>query len=121
MKLSTKNLASLLVLAVVASAVPGISSLPRSRQKKQSQFDRILQRHDRKGELRAALLGVEPHIFRSLQRKMPLEEVITRYGFSDTRHFRMALCGKLRDELRQRGWSARRIDRLVALKGARLS
>lgn len=121
MKLSTKSLASLLVLAAVASAMPGISSLSRHRHKKQSQFDRILQRHDRKGELRASLLGVEPHIFRSLQRKMPFEEIIVRYGFNDTRHFRLALCGKLRDELRLRGWSARRIDRLVAMKGARLS
>ena len=117
MKVSTKNLASLLVVSAVALVAPGITRLGNFRRP--SKFDRILQRHDRKGELRASLLGVEPHVFRSLQRKLPLEEIVKRHGFSDSRQFRLALCGKLKDELRQRGWSSRRIDKFVAVRSDR--
>lgn len=121
MRISTKTLASLLVVTAVAAAVPGISSkLPPGRNRKESQFDRILQRHDRKGEMRAEILGVDPHTFRSLRTSLPFQEIIKRYGFKDTRAFRVALLGKLKNELHQRGWSSRRIDQFVLSRKARV-
>ena len=119
MKLSTKTLCSLLVVTAVASAVPGISKVGRSR-KWESKFDRLLQRHDRKGELRAEVLGVNAPAFREMHKKLALAEIARRRGFVSERAFRLALLGKLKNELRQRGWSARRIERYMMARGGRI-
>lgn len=120
MKISTKTLASLTLVTAVAAAVPGISQLPRSKKRQESQFDRLLQRHDRKGELRSDVLGVDPLTFRAMQKNMPFTEIIAQRGFADTRAFRLALLGKLKNELRSRGWSAKRIERHVLLRSRRI-
>jgi len=121
MKISTKTLASLLIVTAVAAAVPGLSSkLPPGKRRRSSQFDRLLQRHDRKGELRAEILGLDPQVFRSMQRHMSFEEIARRRGFSSVRGFRLALLGKLKNELHKRGWSAKRIDHYVAVRSTRL-
>lgn len=113
MKLSTKTLTSLMLVTTVAAALPGASrALPRQSQK-QSKFDRILQHHDRKGELRADVLGTDPLTFRSQMRQANFATIIRRYGFRDERAFRLALLGKLKDELRTRGWSKQRVDSYV--------
>lgn len=121
MRISTKTLASLLLVTAVAAAVSGVSKLPPGRRRKESQFDRLLQRHDRKGELRAELLGLDPHTFRALRSKLTFEEIIKRRGFKDIRAFRLALLGKLKDELRRRGWSAHRIEHFVVSRSMRVS
>lgn len=123
MRLSTKTLASLLLVTAVAAAVPGISSKfpPGKSRKKESQFDRLLQRHDRKGELRADVLGVDAATFRSLRSRLSFDEITKRYGFKDTRAFRLALLGKLKNELRQRGWSSQKIERYVAVRRVRVN
>ena len=122
MRISTKTLASLLVVTAVAAAVPGISSkLPPGKNRRESQFDRILQRHDRKGELRAEILGMTPHSFRALRGRTSFEEIAKQRGFKDARAFRMALLGKLKNELHHRGWSSQRIDRFVLARKARVS
>jgi hypothetical protein len=118
MQISTKTLASLLVVTSVA-VMPGTTRRSRGWRKK-SRFDRLLQRHDRKGELRAELLGLSPQEFRDLQKEHSFEEVVRRHGFMNEQAFRMALLGKLREELRQRGWSAHRINTYVALRRERL-
>lgn len=118
MRLSTKTLCSLLVVTAVASAVPGISKVGRRRQ--ESKFDRLLQRHDRKGELRAEVLGMSPLEFRELQKKLSFADIARRRGFTGERAFRLALLGKLKNELRQRGWSSRRIERYVVARSARV-
>lgn len=122
MKISTKTLASLLLVTAVAAAVPGISSkLPPGKKRRESQFDRLLQRHDRKGELRAEILGIDPRTFRNLRGRMPFDEITKRHGFKDARAFRLALLGKLKNELRHRGWSAQRIERFVVSRSMRVS
>lgn len=118
MRLSTKTLCSLLVMTAVASAVPGISKVGRRRQ--ESKFDRLLQRHDRKGELRAEVLGLSPLEFREMQKKLSFADIARRRGFTGERTFRLALLGKLKNELRQRGWSSRRIERYVVARSARV-
>jgi hypothetical protein len=122
MKISTKTLTSLLLVTAVAATVPGISrKLPGSKRHTGSQFDRLLQHHDRKGELRAEILGIDPSVFKSLQKQQTLEEIAHRRGFKNIRSFRLALLGKLKGELRQRGWTANRIDRYVAVRSSRLN
>lgn len=119
MKLSTKTVASLLVVTSIAAAVPGISQLSVSKKRRESQFDKLLQRHDRKGEMRAEILGISPYEFKNMSKKKSFEQIISSRGMSK-RAFRMALLGYLRNELRQRGWSAARIDSYVHLRAARM-
>ena len=47
-----------MVVTAVASAMPGASQLGVPRQRRKSQFDKLLAVHDRKGELRAEILGI---------------------------------------------------------------
>jgi len=120
MRISTKTVASLLLVTAVATAIPGISQLPKSRRRQESQFDRILQRHDRKGELRAEILGLNPLVFRDMQRRMSFNDIARHRGFVSVRAFRLALLGKLKDELHHRGWTSRRIERYVTARSGRL-
>ena len=121
MRISTKTLASLLLVTAVAVAVPGIGKIPGAKRRRESQFDRLLQRHDRKGELRAEILGLNPLTFRDMQKRMSFEEIVKRHGFSNARTFRLALLGKLRNELRARGWTARKIDHYMLTRRGRMS
>jgi len=119
MRISTKVLASLLLVTAVMAAAPGIG-VKRQRRRQGTQFDRILQRHDRKGELRAEVLGIDAPTFRRLHKTLPFIEIVRRSGFASERAFRLALLGKLKGELRQRGWTTQRIDRYVIARSSRL-
>ena len=124
MKIATKTIASLLMITAVAAAVPGISmklSTGRRRAKYESRFDRLLQRHDRKCELRAAVLGMDVRTFRDLQKQYTFEQIIKQRGFKGSREFRIALMGMLKHELRSRGWSGKRIEHYMTIRSARLS
>lgn len=117
MKLTTKAIASLL-LATAAAVVPHVGRKPED---KQSQLDRSLQRHDRKGELRATILGMSPLEFREQHKKQVFEEIIRQRGFKNEAAFRLALFGKLRDELLHRGWSRQKIDRHMSDRNERMN
>ena len=119
MRISTKTLASLLLVTAVMSAAPGIGRRQNVQRRQETQFDRILQRHDRKGELRAEVLGVNTLAFREMHKKMTFAQIVRRSGFASERAFRLALLGKLKGELRQRGWTTQRIDRYVTVGGVR--
>lgn len=121
MRIATKTLASLFLVTAVAVTVPGISKLPGSKRRQESQFDRLLQRHDRKGEIRSEILGLNPLAFRDMLKKHSFEEILHKRGFANPRAFRLALLGKLRNELRQRGWTTRKIDHYVLSRRNRLS
>lgn len=121
MKLSTKTLASLMLVTTVAAAVPGASRLMSRGRYKESKFDRILQHHDRKGELRADVLGIDPMEFRDQMRKQSFEVMRKHHGFSSDRSFRLALLGKLRDELKSRGWTKQRMDHYVSTRSNRVA
>ncbi|HEU4715825.1 MAG TPA: hypothetical protein VFS14_03270 [Candidatus Saccharimonadales bacterium] len=118
MRISTKMLASLLLVTAVMAAAPGIGK--KSERRQETQFDRILQRHDRKGELRAEVLGISAPVFRELHKKLTFAEIVRRSGFASERAFRLALLGKLKSELRQRGWSSQRIERYVVARSSRI-
>ena len=101
-QLSTKSVGSLLVATAAT-----IGDAGRAGQK---HLDRVLRRHDRKGELRAAILGMDPLEFRSQQQRRTFDELIRLHGFRGYGEFLVALRGKLRAELLARGWSRQRID-----------
>lgn len=121
MKLTTKTVATLLVVSSIAAAVPGLSQIAVSKKRRESQFDALLQRHDRKGEIRANLLGMNAYEFRQKMRSRSLEQLIVESGIGSKRTFRLALVGMLRDELLQRGWSRARIDRYVMIRAVRMA
>jgi len=123
MRISTKTVASLLIITTVAAAVPGVSGkIPgRQRFRRESQFDRLLQRHDRKGELRAEILGMDAHTFRAQLKQVSLETIARQRGFKTVKEFRIALLGRLKDELHRRGWSFRRIERYMVQRSSRVS
>ncbi|HEY5695747.1 MAG TPA: hypothetical protein VIQ80_02840 [Candidatus Saccharimonadales bacterium] len=120
MRISTKTLASLLIFTAVAAATPRLGSKERVQAKRNAQFDRILQRHDRKGELRAEILGLHPLEFRDLQKRMSFAEIAHRKGFHSEQAFRTALYGKIKNELHNRGWTTRRIEQYVMARSGRL-
>lgn len=108
MKLSTKALASSLIAAAI-NALPG-----RKRpvaQREAARYERILQKHDRKGELRASVLGVTPQEFKRLQKAHSLGEIVHQFGFQDEQSFYIAVVGRIKAELRQRGWNNQRLYR----------
>lgn len=121
MKLPTKTVASLLVATAVAAAVPGLSQIAIPRKRRESLFDKLLSRHDRKGELRAEILGISPHEFKQLSRSQTFEEIIQSAGLYSKRDFRIALMGLLRNELLQRGWSRTRIESYVQMRAPRMA
>lgn len=121
MKLSTKTVAQLMVVTAVAAAVPGLSQIAIPRKRRESQFDKLLSAHDRKGELRATILGLSPHEFKQMSRTMKFEAIIQGCGFYSKRDFRIALLGYLRNELLSRGWSRARIDSYMLTRAPRLA
>ena len=121
MKLPTKTIASLLVVTTVSAAVPGLSQITIPKKRRESQFDKLLSRHDRKGELRAEILGLSPHEFKQMSKKMSFEKVIQACGLYNKRDFRLALAGYLRNELLQRGWSRTRINTYILARAPRMA
>lgn len=118
MKLSTKALLSSLVAA-------SVNCLPSRRQmitqREARRYERVLEKHDRKGELRASVLGIDSPEFREKERHQSLASIVRRYGFENEQAFYRALIGKIRDELHNRGWSIRRIEAYEMSRLARLA
>ncbi len=121
MKLSTKIVARLLVVTAVAAAVPGLSQITIPKKRRESQFDKLLATHDRKGELRAEILGISPHEFKQMSKTESFEQIIQSCGFYNKRDFRIALFGYLRNQLLQRGWSRTRIDTYILVRAPRMA
>ena len=121
MKMSTKTIASLMVVTAVASAIPGVSQLVVPRQRRKSQFDKLLAVHDRKGELRAEILGISALTFRQMSRTRSFAQLVRECGIGSTRAFRLALFGRLRDELLRRGWSRAKIDAYMTARAVRVA
>lgn len=106
MKLSTKSLSSALVAALVNST-SGKNHIASQRHERR--YERVLEKHDRKGELRASVLGLDELEFRKQGRRYPLSRIVSLYGFENERAFYRAVVGKIREELRIRGWTPQRI------------
>lgn len=114
-KIPTKTLLSLFVASAAATHTPTLGARSRPR-KRDERLERLLVKHDKKGELRAALLNVDPADLPALQKKHPLGELARQKGFADTNSFWRALHAKVRDELHARGWSYGRLQAKIAKK-----
>ncbi|OYW43496.1 hypothetical protein B7Z28_00810 [Candidatus Saccharibacteria bacterium 32-45-3] len=114
-KIPTKTLLSLLIASATIARQPtlGTETLANKRDER---LARLLQRHDRKGELRASLLNVDPADLTRLHKKYSLKELVHQHGFLDMKGFRYALHGKIKDELHTRGWSSGRIQARITKK-----
>ncbi len=124
MKIATKTLASILLIAMLslatvnlAGAVSG-NSIAKSNERK---LERIYKRHDRKLELRASVLGMSADELKEQLRTKSFETILNQHGFKSREAFNTALTGKLKDELKKRGWSDERIDKLMQKRLERVS
>lgn len=108
-QLSTKSIGSL--LTATATAIRDVG-----KRASQKHLDRVLQRHDRKGDIRASILGMSPPEFRDALRKHSFEELIRLHGFKSQHEFMVALRGRLLNELLHRGWSRNKINGYVEQK-----
>lgn len=122
MKIATKTLASIMLIAMLSlSAVNLAGAAPESKIAKSNErkLERIYKRHDRKMELRASVLGMNADELRDLLKDRPFDSILKANGFKDRASFNTALAGKLKDELHKRGWSDEKIDKLLQKRMAR--
>ena len=114
MKIGTKALASLMVVVMLTiSAVPVAALGDTSSMHVTKQLDRLQQYHDRKMELRASVLGMTPDDLRSQLKTKSFNQIMGEHGFASRQAYNLALLGKLKDELKRRGWDERKIQGLL--------
>lgn len=123
MKVATNTLATLVLIGIISLSpvnVAAIGTAAKSDKASIKRLERLYQRHDRKLEIRASVLGISPAELREQLKAKSLDVVVKKYGFRDRAAYYVALTGKLKDELRKRGWSERKLEVLVQKRLARL-
>lgn len=125
MKVTTKALATILIVAMLSLGNVTATSAVRPSSTTDKEGDRrlarIIKRHDRKLELRASVIGISTDQLKEELRTRDFEHVVKRYGFRSMRSFEAALTGKLKDELRRRGWSDHKINQVLSKRLDRLA
>lgn len=124
MKVATNTLATLVLIGIISLSPVNVAALGAVTQDDRAnikRLERLYQRHDRKLEIRASLLGISPAELRDQLKAKSLDVIVKKYGFRDRAAYYIALTGKLKDELRKRGWSERKLEVLVQKRLARLS
>lgn len=124
-KVATNTLATLVLISVMSLSSINVSALSHRNvlQDKQQlkRLERVYQHHDRKHELRASVLGISAEELREQLKQKPLDTIVKKHGFKNKLMFYTAVTGKLKDELRKRGWSERKLEEQVQKRLARLS
>ncbi len=125
MKIATKSLAVLLIVTMLtlSSASATMASTGRSRggmPKSIKKLQRLQNRHDKKMELRASVLGISPDELKQELKIHSFDQVLKHHGFKNRLAFQKAVVGKLKDELKRRGWSDRKINRFLQKRLHRL-
>lgn len=124
MKVTTKALASMLIMAALTlSSSAGVSASPNSPtdRRQDKRFAKLIGSHDRKMGLRASVLGMTGDELKEQLRLIPMSQLIRRHGFKTMKEYETALTGKLRDELHRRGWSDQKIDETIARRLERMT
>jgi len=122
MKIATKALVTMLAITVlVTSAVPVGAMSTAGSTAVTRQLDRLQQHHDRKLELRASLLGMTPEQLKDALKTKSFNQILKEHGFSSRQAYYNALFGKLKDELRTRGWSDSKIQAFINKRVERLN
>lgn len=122
MKIATKTLTSLLIITMITlSSASAVGAASDSTDKKgESRFQRLTHRHDRKMQLRASVLQISPKELRSESKTADFDQILKRHGFKTRSAFRKAVAGKLKDELKKRGFSDQKIQKVVNKRLQRL-
>ena len=118
MKIATKALKAILVATTLSlhKFSPDVARKKIIASVKQTH--RAQQYHDRKMLLRAAVLDVSPKTLKRELKTKTFRQVMKARGFSNNWSYLMALQGKVRDELQQRGFSPEKLNQLVIKKRA---
>ena len=121
MTIATKTLATIMLIAMLSLQATSLSALmPESNnlsQKRQvKQLERLYRKHDKKMELRASVLGISSDELRDRMKKEEFDHIAKKSGFKDRQAFHTALVGKLKDELRGRGWNDTKIQQFISNK-----
>jgi hypothetical protein len=124
-KITTNTLATLVLVSMMSLSSMDVSAVSRDKQVTENQLlrrlERVYQHHDRKHELRASVLGISSEELRAQLKARPLDTILKKHGFKNKLSFYTAVTGKLKDELRRRGWSERKIEEYVQKRLARLA
>lgn len=125
MKIATKTLTSLLIITVLtistSSLVGATSDMGRSVGKRaEHRLERITRHHDRKMELQASILGITPIELKEELKVNTFDQVLKKHGFKTREDFGIAMTGKLKDELKKRGVSEEKIQKILDKKLAKL-
>lgn len=123
-KIATQTLATLVIIGVMSMSAVNSATLGRARAvdpKQLKELEKVYAHHDRKFELRASVLGIDADMLREQLREKPLETIVKKYGFRDVMAFYTAVTGKLKAELRLRGWSEKRLETYVAKRLERVT
>ena len=122
MKIATKTLVSLLIVTALtlgSSSFAGATSGPGLRS--ESRIERVTRRHDRKLELHASILGISTDQLREELKTSDFDQVLKKHGFKTREDFRTAMAGKIKDELKNRGWSDEKIQKIINSRLARMN
>lgn len=119
MTIATKTLATIMLVAMLTLSATGVSALSMqdsttgNKHRDDKQLERLYKRHDRKMELRASVLGVSADELREKLKEQSFDQVIKQSGFKDRQSFYMAMIGKMKEELRARGWDDSKVQKFV--------
>lgn len=123
MKIATNTLVTIFViglLAMTAPTVSAMSSTSATADRSERRLERVYRHHDRKMELRASVVGISPDQLREELKTSSYDQVLKRHGFKDRHAFHTALLGKVKDELKNRGWSEKKITHYLQKRADRL-
>lgn len=124
-KITTNTLATLVLVGMISLTNVNVTALnqkgAQAYRQQLKRIERVYQHHDRKHELRASVLGISAEQLRQQLKQKSFDTIIKKHGFKNKLSFYTAVTGKLKDELRRRGWSERKIEEFVQKRVARLS
>lgn len=121
MKIATKALLTLLIVsALTISSGSAVLATADNSVRRSNKLERLQRHHDRKLELRASILGITPQELKQELKDSSFDKVLKKYGFKDRAAFEVALNGKVKDELKRRGWSESKLNKLLQKRAERL-
>ncbi len=122
MTLATKTLATIMLIAMLTIQTSPLSALSQegnsssTGHRQEKQLERLYRRHDRKLELRSSVLGIGVDELKDRLKNETFDQITKKAGFKNKEAFHTALVGKLKNELRERGWTDSRIQKFVSAK-----
>lgn len=123
MKIATKTLATLLIVTALSLSIYGgpVAATPVQFDRADERLEKLHKHHDRKFELWASVLNMQPDELREELKAKTLDQIIKKRGFKNREAFNTALVGKMKEELFRRGWSEHKIEALIQKRADRLA